>query len=51
MYNTSLFNWCQQQGKSYPVLNQTPCHADIWRVYLLHMFLTLALDGSEWSAS
>jgi len=30
----------------------TPCHEDVWGVEVqFHAFLTLALDGGEWSAS
>jgi hypothetical protein len=37
--------------KSYPVCNQVPCHEDMGVEVQLHTFLTLALNGSEWSAS
>jgi len=33
------------------VLHQVPCHKDVWGVEIqIQMFLTLALDGGEWSA-
>jgi hypothetical protein len=34
------------------LINQTPCHEDIWgNGGVVPSFLTVALDGGEWSAS
>jgi hypothetical protein len=39
--------------KSYPLLNQTPCHTRciVGVEVLLHSFLTSSLDGGKWSPS
>jgi hypothetical protein len=42
----------KKKGKFVPVLNYAPRHEDVWGSGdIAPPFLTLALDGGEWSAS